>query len=245
MAAKSLLHDASPGSFKVTIFEAQPRIGGLWPAHKDDAAGLVHPLMVANQSKHTMQFSDLAWESGTPEFPRAWQVGQYLDRYLKRYCQDAELRLGARVKSATPVPTSPGENTPATRWNLLVEPTSGEVEERKFDYILISTGFFGKAALPLQHSLEDGIPTIHSSEYRNLQGLIGDASGKGGKILVVGGQMSGVEIAGTIASHISSAMHSLDTSTIPDISNYSIHHIVQRPIWVVPLHTSPKVYYCT
>jgi cation diffusion facilitator CzcD-associated flavoprotein CzcO len=241
VAAKSFLHDAPSGSFKVTIFEAQPRIGGLWPARKDDAAGLVHPLMVANQSKHTMQFSDLAWEPGTPEFPRAWQVGQYLDRYLKRYCQDAELKLGTRVNSATPVPTSPSDSTPATRWNLLIESTGGEVEERKFDYLLISTGFFGKAALPPQRSFENGIPTIHSSEYRNLKGLVGDTSGKGGKILVVGGQMSGVEIAGTIASHISSAMNSPGTSTIPNITNYSIHHIVQRPIWVVPLHTSPKV----
>ncbi len=67
VAAKTLLHDAPAGAaFKVTVFEAQRRLGGLWPLSRDDGDGLVSPLMLANQSKHTVQFSDLAWEPGAP-----------------------------------------------------------------------------------------------------------------------------------------------------------------------------------
>lgn len=241
MAAKTLLHDVPPGTFKVSIFEAQPRIGGLWPVRKDDAAGLVHPLMVANQSKHTVQFSDLAWEPDSPEFPRAWRVGQYLERYLERYCQDAELKLGTRVEAATPISALPGDGSPPTGWSLLVKSASGEVEERLFDYLLVATGYFGRPVLPSIGKTAAGIATVHSSEYRDLQGLLGKAGGKGGKILVVGGQMSGVEIAGTIASHLSSAVNSPGPSPIPDPASYSIHHVIQRPVWVFPLHTSPKV----
>jgi hypothetical protein len=58
---------------------------------------------------------------------------------------------------------------------------------------------------------------------------------------VVGGQMSGVEIAGTIASHLSSAAHSPSHSPIADIAGYSIHHLIQHPVWVFPLHLTPKV----
>jgi hypothetical protein len=57
----------------------------------------------------------------------------------------------------------------------------------------------------------------------------------------VGGQMSGVEIAGTIASHLSSAAHSPSQSGIPNIGEYSIHHVIQRPVWVMPLHLTPNV----
>ncbi len=52
--------------------------------------------------------------------------------------------------------------------------------------------------------------------------------------------MSGVEIAGTIASHLSSAQHSPGSPPI-NAESYSIHHLIQRPIWVFPLATSPKV----
>jgi hypothetical protein len=58
---------------------------------------------------------------------------------------------------------------------------------------------------------------------------------------VVGGQMSGVEIAGTIATHLSSAANSPGPSCIPEPGSYSVHHVIQRPVWVFPLHTSPNV----
>lgn len=245
VAAKNLLHHPSTGpgcgsGFSVTVFDPQPRIGGLWPTEKNDGAGLVHPLMVANQSRNTVQFSDLAWEEDAPQLPRAWQVGRYLQRYLAKYCAFEEerfrLRLGWRVDTAVPV----GEKE-ATRWVVTAKSEDGLVDTTEYDYLLVASGFFGKPVVPDVPGLKEaqGIPVVHSSRYRDLETLLPNAGGEGGKILVVGGQMSGVEIAGTIASHLSHAANTPGLKTIAGADKYTVHHVIQRPIWVFPLFTTP------
>jgi cation diffusion facilitator CzcD-associated flavoprotein CzcO len=196
--------------------------------------------MIANQSKHTVQFSDLAWPEDSPQLPRAWQVGQYLARYLQTYCSEAKLRLGTSVESAEPLPASTKDGL-SSGWRVKTRSLEGGVKEHTFDYLLVASGFFGRPALPSFSGEEHQIPVIHSSQYRDLEALLGKGTGSGGKILVVGGQMSGVEIAGTIASHLSSAVHCPGPSPIANPEKYTIHHLIQQPIWVFPLHTSPKV----
>lgn len=242
VAAKTLLHhSSSSGSgFSVTVFDAQPRIGGLWPLEKTDGAGLVHPLMVANQSRHTVQFSDLAWEKDAPQLPKAWQVGRYLQRYLRKYCSFEEerfrLRLGWKVEKAEPL----GVDS-ARKWKVTTKSENGVVDENEYDYLLIASGFFGKPCIPQVSGLTapGGIPVIHSSRYRDIESLLPNAQGKSGKILVVGGQMSGVEIAGTIASHLASAANAPGPNKVPGTCQFTVHHVIQRPTWVLPLFTSP------
>lgn len=195
----------------------------------------MHPLMVANQSRHTVQFSDLAWDESDPQMPRAWQVGQYLERYSKKYLGDADIRLGHKVVHT--------ELQEGGSWEVQTEPDQGGEETSVFDYLLVSTGFFGKPIWPDYIPQEAEVPIMHSSKYRDLQSLLAGRKEKdgGGKILVVGGQMSGIEIAGTIATHLSSAIHSPDEKEIDDPEKYSVHHVAHRPAWVFPLFTSPKV----
>jgi cation diffusion facilitator CzcD-associated flavoprotein CzcO len=197
--------------------------------------------MVANQSKHTVQFSDLAWPEDAAHFPRAWQVGQYLAQYYQTYCSDATLCLGTRVEKVDPLQATTDDG-PRPGWRVQTRSLQEEVKEEAFDYVLIASGFFGKPSVPaLGLEEECTIPVLHSSQYRDLQGLLGNTGGTGEKILVVGGQMSGVEIAGTIASHLSSAVHSPELSPVSNPDKYTIQHITQQPVWVFPLHTSPKV----
>ncbi|KAI0021653.1 FAD/NAD(P)-binding domain-containing protein [Xylariomycetidae sp. FL0641] len=230
VAAKTLLHDAAPGAFSVTIFDGQHRIGGLWPTRRDDGAGLIHPLMVANQSRHTVQFSDFAWRDTDPEFPRAWQVGQYLERYVLEYAGGATVRLGHRVVGT--------ELLDGGSWRVSTESEKG-AETSVFDYLLVATGYFGKPLWPANIPKEGDVPIVHSSKYRDIKSLL-SPNVTGSKILVAGGQMSGIEIAGTIATHLSSATHSPGEKVIPNPDRYSIHHVAQRPAWVFPLFTSPK-----
>ncbi|KAF4839539.1 putative flavin-containing monooxygenase 1 [Colletotrichum siamense] len=230
VAAKTLLHNTPAGAFTVTIYDAQSRIGGLWPTRRDDASGLVHPLMVANQSRHTVQFSDLAWNPDEPEFPRAWQIGRYLERYLDRY-KGADVKLGHRVVKTDLA----GDGT----WTVTVKSDAGKEETSVFDYLLVSSGFFGKPIVPYVAG-ETDVPVIHSSKYRDLQSLFPNGVKDGGKILVVGGQMSGVEISGTIATHLSAAVNAPDPVPVPNADKLSVHHLVQRPTWVFPLYTTPK-----
>ncbi|KAI5463697.1 hypothetical protein BGZ63DRAFT_382076 [Mariannaea sp. PMI_226] len=236
VAAKTLLHNAGPDEFRVSVYDAQERIGGLWPTSKSDTGRQVHPLMVANQSRHTVQFSELAWDDSTPQMPQAWMIGKYLEKYTDRFLtgnKGFELKLGKRITRAEkPKDSSAG-------WNITIE-SQGEAETRHFDYLLVASGFFGKPIIPESLSKKPSIPIIHSSQYRDLKGLLGSGQKGGGKILVVGGQLSGVEICGTIGTHLSSAANSPDDSTIQDVDKYRIHHVIQRPVWVFPLFTSPK-----
>lgn len=232
IAAKNLL-TKKPGAFKVHLYDAQDGIGGLWPTSKSDEKRQVHPLMIANQSKHTMQFSDHAWDEGTSQLPQAWMVGQYLQKYLDRYLapnEDFELHLKNRVVSAV---------QKDSKWEVVVQ-SEGKEEQHTFDYLLVATGYFGKPIMSNTLTDKASIPVIHSSQYRNLSNLI-DSDSKRRKILIVGGQMSGVEIAATIASHLSSDTHSPKDSSITNIGDYKIHHVIQRPIWVFPMYTTPEV----
>lgn len=237
VAAKYLLHHSSSSSFSVTVFDKQPRIGGLWPLDKADGAGLVHPLMVANQSRHTVQFSDLAWEEDAPQLPKAWQVGKYLQRYLEKYCAFEEARF--RLKLGWKVNSVQRDSKDGKKWLVAAQSENGVVAEYEFDYLVIASGFFGEPAIPPSLREINQPPVIHSSRYRDLESLLPTGDVKGRKILVVGGQMSGVEIAGTIASHLSSAVNTPGASKIPELATYSIHHVIQRPTWVFPLSTSP------
>ncbi|KAI9158178.1 Thiol-specific monooxygenase [Paramyrothecium foliicola] len=237
VAAKTLLHNAPKGEFNVTVYDAQPAIGGLWPLSQADDHRQVHPLMLANQSKHTVQFSDLAWEDGAPQLPPAWMIGRYLQRYHDRYLAgnpSFDLQLGSKVVKAQK------NNGSSQGWAVSAESDKGLVE-KNFDYLLIASGFFGKPIIPVPLTGPQSIPVIHSSQYRDLKSLLPKDRRGGGKILIVGGQMSGVEIAGTIASHLSAATHAPDKSEIPDVESYTISHVIQRPIWVFPLHTTPEV----
>ncbi|RBR10543.1 uncharacterized protein FIESC28_09407 [Fusarium coffeatum] len=236
VAAKTLLHNTAPGEFKVTIFDAQKDIGGLWPTSKTDNGRQVHPFMWSNQSRHTMQFSELAWEDRDPQLPQGWMVGKYLQRYLERFLTnntDFELKLGTRVESAQRPQGS------ANGWAVSVKSEAG-TETKNFDYLLVASGFFGKPIIPESLKKETDIPVIHSSHYRDIANLLGKGRSGGGKILVVGGQMSGVEITGTIGAHLSSETNSPEQSKVVDVEKYSVHHVIQRPIWVFPLYTSPK-----
>jgi cation diffusion facilitator CzcD-associated flavoprotein CzcO len=57
---------------------------------------MVNPDMCVNQSRHTVSFSDLAWPETAASFPKAWEVGLYLERYIKTY-PGYEIRLKTKV----------------------------------------------------------------------------------------------------------------------------------------------------
>lgn len=78
----------------MTVFEASHRIGGLWPISKDDRDenGLVNPDMCVNQSRHTVAFSDFAWGEEKASFPKAWEVGGYLEGYMRKFGLSARLK---------------------------------------------------------------------------------------------------------------------------------------------------------
>ncbi len=108
----------------------------------------------------------------------------------------------------------------------------GEAGERGFDHVVVATGFFGSPKMPKE---AEGmtVPVVHSSEVRDVKSLVGESKGR--NILVVGGQMSGFETAASLALQLSSLTHSPKESGIQDVEKYKVIHVVQKPVWVMPL----------
>src|SRR5947207_1321461 len=113
VAAKTLLHSHPPCTFDPVVFEQHKTVGGLWPQDKNAIDGLVNPEMSTNLSRYTVSFYDLAWESvdldkgicikeevdstHKPLFPKAWQVGRYLEAYKSKFLPETCIRTRTRV----------------------------------------------------------------------------------------------------------------------------------------------------
>jgi cation diffusion facilitator CzcD-associated flavoprotein CzcO len=220
------------------VFEQSQRIGGLWPLSEQDD-GMVNPDMCTNQSRHTVSFSDLAWPASSPACPKAWQVGKYLEDYQKKY-PGYTVKTGTKVAKVEPPPdwkaAKPGKWTVHIQAAANSEPEAS-TEVHEFDHVIVATGFFGKPKLPA--TLDDlEAPVWHSSALRDVNSLITD-NGKrspptGKNIIVVGGQMSGIETAAAVALQLSSAVNSPE-SQIPNAHDYRVHNVVQQPFWVMTL----------
>ena len=62
VAAKTLLRWKNT-PFKVTIFEAAERVGGMWRGKKGEQGNKCSPEMRTNLSRFTVAFPDLPWQS--------------------------------------------------------------------------------------------------------------------------------------------------------------------------------------
>jgi cation diffusion facilitator CzcD-associated flavoprotein CzcO len=234
---------------------------------------MVNPDMCTNISRHVVSFSDFAWPEGTREFPKAWEVGRYLERYAERYrLTNKEIRTGWKVVWAKRNENNHLENG-LKRWSVKIEkveaepavpvgeggssrdaksvgtsstesqlPSNNKISEtHEFDHVIVASGFFGKPNVPsaFQSSTTSHIPVLHSTQFRSIKDLL-KVSSNGlspppGKILVVGGSMSGVEVASSVAMQLSSEANSPQASDIKDIEKYTVHHLVRRPLWIMPL----------
>jgi cation diffusion facilitator CzcD-associated flavoprotein CzcO len=115
------------------------------------------------------------------------------------------------------------------------------IETHYFDYVIVASGFFGKPKLPSASSTAGSFsaPVQHSTQFRDigtlLQGNKAGTPSHGSKILVVGGSMSGAEVAASVAMQLCSHVHSPRLSEIKDAGKYTVHHVIRRPFWVMPL----------
>jgi hypothetical protein len=117
------------------------------------------------------------------------------------------------------------------------------IETHYFDYCIVASGFFGEPKLPSGFSSSLAL-VQHSTQFRKIESLLHDCEARtsvqGNKILVVGGSMSGAEVAASIAMQLSSHVHSPKTSLIKDVGKYIVHHVVRRPFWIMPLFLPVK-----
>lgn len=224
-----------------------------------EVEGMIHPHMSTNLSRWTVGFGDLAWDRGGTEgkeegdeggvFPKAWRVGRYLERYYGRYLVGRE---GVEVKLSTRVERVDRTEEGCGGWKVDIrsvgprgmEGREGgaetETETLLFDHLVVASGFFGQPHVPTGLEEFKGV-VQHSTRFRNVHALLKDTANPEVKnIVVVGGSMSGVEVAEDIAMQLSNETHRPGDSRIKDVEKYVVHHVLKKPLWVVPHYVPVK-----
>lgn len=244
-AAKTLLQYAGGTKYKVTLFEAADKVGGMWRFSPGEKGEICSPHMRTNLSRFTVAFPDLAWtsvdlsdpgpeskSSGLPTmFPQAWQVGRYLETYAKRFLAPATVIYNRRVTVA---------DLNDGLWNVTsVDRTTRKESKDSFDYLIVASGFFRKAGpkirqTQMQHG--SGKRIQHSTQFRDVSSFSDDA----GKVVVIGGGISGSEAAATAAFQISNAKHSPGQK--PAWADSKIYHVFDRPFYTLPRYIPQDPY---
>ncbi|KAF2651632.1 FAD/NAD(P)-binding domain-containing protein [Lophiostoma macrostomum CBS 122681] len=173
IAARKFLQ--SPHHYSVTIFEKNAGIGGLWRP-----GGPINPEMRTNQTKFTVAFSDLAWETALgeedgnngegegeiPVYPKAWQVYRYLEEYVKRYIPDSVFRFNTTVVRTEKISSSElgAKSAEQEKWKITTKPTfhaenqdrDQQETEHTFDLVVIAPGAFSSPGKP-PFDIDDGL----------------------------------------------------------------------------------------
>ncbi len=161
-----------------TIFERASESGGLWRSDH----GLVWPALTTNISRFTCVFSDHAWPAGTPDFPSAPAVAQYLLGYARRFDVTRHGETSCTVTSL---------EAEGTGWRVTWT-HQGQQSSRLFDAAIVASGYFAEPIVPALYGQFDGI-SLHSGSYRGASHLSGQ------RVVVVGMAFSGSEIAAELA----------------------------------------------
>ncbi|KAF1970855.1 FAD/NAD(P)-binding domain-containing protein [Bimuria novae-zelandiae CBS 107.79] len=216
IAARKLLQS---GKFTVTIYEQNDHVGGSWLPE-----GIIDPKMRTNQSKFTMNFSDLSWESLGP----SEDFGD-LPESLAGIALSGELLRALHSSRGCTVPcwfqevrqVKGDAEKGQLRWELKLHAHSknGTIESfiATFDYVVAAPRFFYNSpkSPPFPRPTGSHVPILHSTQYRGLdaigRGFTSEISGKR-RVLVIGSSHSGGEIAALIASQLSNAQYSPGTS---------------------------------
>ncbi|KAJ4987833.1 hypothetical protein SVAN01_06713 [Stagonosporopsis vannaccii] len=234
VAAKTFLQH---GNYAVTVYEAADRVGGMWRAQRGDYGDKCSPDMKTNLSRFTVAFSDLSWSSvdladpanglsspSPPVFPKAWQVGRYLEKYAEKFELKSNIYFNRKVVNADILDDF--KTWQVSTYDVKTE----ESDTQTFDYLIIASGFFDKPSRSFDPTpSKDSRNIQHSSMFRELSSL----SQKPGKIAVIGGGISGSEAAAQAAFQISSAKHSPGKSKLIHADS-RIYHIVNRPFYCLP-----------
>ncbi|EPS25838.1 hypothetical protein PDE_00774 [Penicillium oxalicum 114-2] len=228
---------------------------------EDDGQGTpshvtLDPNMKTNLSRFSVAFSDLSWQSalgGTdlPMFPRAREVGQYLAVYAERYIPGSCLRLESRVIRTERLVGEDGKFFWRVYW---IDETRGKQEVRQgtesvhnnqvkvedFDLIVVASGYFARPWIPNLPGLSSFTgQVLHSSALGRTLGKqchVTNPSTRRGHTLVIGGSMSGVEAASTLALRQSASRLSGDALASGDSHiGPRIYHVHSRPFWTLPL----------
>jgi thioredoxin reductase len=168
-----------------TLFDEADGVGGQWRVGAPHSK--VWPGMRTNSSRVMTAFSNLPHPSGTAVYPAAEQVGAYLERYAERFELLGGARFGTRVERV---------ERDAGAWRVRSRGADGAVRTEAFSRVVVASGWCNRPVAPAVDGLggftgRGGV--THVAAYR------GAAPYRGQRVLVAGGSISALEVAGELA----------------------------------------------
>jgi dimethylaniline monooxygenase (N-oxide forming) len=181
-----------------TVYEKGSMIGGGWTEE-----GFTPEELITNISRHNQTFSDYPWKPGSPDYPNRKEFCSYILEYAKTFKILPFVRLGSLVTNI--------KQTTTKKW-MVEWIRNGLVDSATFDFVIVCSGFFAKAAIPHFPGLEKFKGTIcHSKDFKKPD------SYENKSVLVIGSAFSGCDIAESLARKTD-----------------KVFHMYRRPKWILP-----------
>lgn len=201
----------SQDGFRITIFEKEPTLGGVW------APSRAYPGLGTNNPRETYVFSDFPYPTRTAEFPSAQEVRDYLEAYVDRFHLRSDLRLATEVISVSRPDLA--EDSPG-RFRVEVCKVGGDSspEVHEFDFVVVCNGVLSDPYIPnFPGSERFSGAIIHSSQMPDREAL------EDQRVAVIGAGKSAMDCAAVAA-------HNARSCTL----------VFRRPYWMLPRYLFGK-----
>jgi dimethylaniline monooxygenase (N-oxide forming) len=169
---------------EVVVFEQHGAIGGIW----NPRSGGAYPGVRMQTSRMSFPFSDFAPDPSMSEFISVDEMQTYLTGYASHYGVSPSIRFGHKVRRLA---------RHDGRWTLLADSPAGGFRDA-YDAVMVATGELWRPLMPPMPSSVRRSRILSAKQYR------GPAEFRGLKTLVVGGGVSGADIASELARTASS-----------------------------------------
>lgn len=164
----------------VIVFERNGEIGGIW----NPRSGGAYPSVRMQTSKMSFPFSDFAPDPSMSEFISIDEMQTYLDGYASHYGLTNRIRYRNEVNRVAKVDG---------RWIVNADsPAGGSSDE--FDSVIVATGELWRPLMPRTSGHARRSRIVSAKQYRD------PAAFRGLKTLVVGGGVSGADIAAELSA---------------------------------------------
>lgn len=170
--ALELGHDA-------VVFEQHGAIGGIW----NPRSGGAYPSVRMQTSRMSFPFSDYAPVPAMSEFISVDEMQSYLSGYAAHYGVGPRIRYRHRV---TGLAKADG------RWTVQADTPDGRFDDR-FDAVMVATGELWRPLMPRSTARASRTRILTAKDYRDPDAF------RGQRVLVVGGGVSGADIASELS----------------------------------------------
>lgn len=168
---------------KVTIFEAEDDLGGVWSSSRR------YPGLTTQNPRETYCFSDWPMPSDYPEWPSGEQMQAYLQTYAEKFDITRHIRFGSKVTTSQLMPDGLG-------WELTIEGPDGSALHQT-EWLIVCNGIFSTPAIPeipgIDRFRAAGGQVLHTSQFTKPE------LAQGRHVLVVGYGKSSCDVANAIA----------------------------------------------